>query len=156
MEIRFEELDSVVPLQNMLGYLDFSEGKPDARFQVQISDAYKFFAERGQTGPWNDLVRLLTEKLRSLQSGPSSAFEKSEQAAAVLSLVTEVLTAYRRHHPDLLFHHSDQELFQPFFLARVFEATLTQGGPWSETEPHCLGSFRKAQRLCRLPTHRHP
>ena len=33
----------------------------------------------------------------------------------------QVLTAYRRHHADLLFHLSDRELFQPFFLARVIE-----------------------------------
>ena len=143
MEIRFEELDSVLPLQNMLGYLNFSEGKPDARFQVQISDAYGFLTERGQREPWNGLLGLLAAKLRSLQSGASSAFQKSEQATAVISLTPEVLTAYRRHHSDLLFHHSDEDLFQPFFLARVFEATLTQGGPWSETNRIVLGALRK-------------
>src|SRR5262249_20855739 len=36
----------------------------------------------------------------------------------------------RSHHADLLFHQRDRDLFQPFFLARVFEAVLGQGGPW--------------------------
>src|SRR5205085_2119383 len=44
-----------------------------------------------------------------------------------------VLPAYRRHHADLLAHQNDRDLYQPFFLARVFEAVLAQGGPW---EPH--------------------
>jgi hypothetical protein len=32
-------LDRAVPLQGPLGYLNFSEGRPDPRFQKQISDA---------------------------------------------------------------------------------------------------------------------
>src|SRR5690606_1955675 len=31
-------------------------------------------------------------------------------------------------------HLSDSDLFQPFFLARMFEATLAQHGPWTETD----------------------
>jgi hypothetical protein len=144
VEIPYEELDSVVPLQGVLGNLNFSEGKPDARFQKQLSDAYQFLTDRGATEPWKDLSRLLKSKLLSLQTGGSSAFRESAQAGAVLSLVTdEVLPAYRRHQADLLFHHSDEEIFQPFFLARVFEATLAQGPPWTETDRIVSGALKK-------------
>ena len=36
------------------------------------------------------------------------------------------MPAYRRHHADLLAHQGEQDLFQPFFLVRVFEAVLAQ------------------------------
>ncbi|HWY85652.1 MAG TPA: hypothetical protein VNX28_02955, partial [Gemmataceae bacterium] len=44
------------------------------------------------------------------------------------------LNAYRDHHALLLAHQTDAELWQPFFLARAFEAVLAQRGPWNETE----------------------
>jgi len=52
----------------------------------------------------------------------------------VLEIVFEhLLPAYLRHHADLLFHLSTADLLNPFFLARLFEATLDAGGPWTET-----------------------
>jgi hypothetical protein len=144
VEIPYEELDSVVPLQGMLGYLNFSEGKPDARFQKQISDAHQFLTDRGAAEAWKDLIGLLQRKLHSLQEGGSSAFRESAQAAAVLSLVADqMLPAYRGHHADLLFHHSDAKIFQPFFLARVFEAVLAQGPPWTETDRIVTAALKK-------------
>src|SRR5262249_28138825 len=64
-----------------------------------------------------------------------SAFRDTAQVTAVLTLTFDhLLPAYRRHHADLLFHLSDRELFQSFFLARAMEAVLAQGGPWDRTE----------------------
>src|SRR5262249_45196950 len=53
------------------------------------------------------------------------------------------LAAYRQHHRDLLCHLSDKALLQPFFLARVAEAVLAQGGPWHETDRVVRGTVRQ-------------
>src|SRR5208282_4651917 len=115
---RYAQLDRVAPLQGMIGYLNFGSGKPDARFQKQISDAYGFLAKEQADEPWKVLQQLLQAKLDSLQSSGGSAFRDVRQAQAVLNLTfTKLLAAYRHHHADLLVHLSDQTLFEPFFLA---------------------------------------
>jgi hypothetical protein len=124
----FQELDQAVPLQALLGYLNFSEGRPDARFQKGLGDAYAFLQNRGEPAPWTALQQALSAKLDELKAGGAAAFRDVRQAEAVLSLTFErVLPAYRAHHADLLFHQSDADLWQPFFLARVFEAVLAEG-----------------------------
>src|SRR5262249_20346615 len=45
-----------------------------------------------------------------------------------------LLPAYRAFHRDLLWHQSDANLWRPLFIARAFEAILSQGGPWDETQ----------------------
>jgi hypothetical protein len=135
VDARYADVDRVAPLQGMLGYLNFGSGKPDARFQKQLSDAYAYLTQAGEQEPWKALHEVLRAKLETLKSGGGSAFRDVRQAEAVLALAfTKVLAAYRRHHADLLFHQRDQELFQPFFLARVLEAVLAQGAPWDEEE----------------------
>lgn len=72
--------------------------------------------------------------LSSLEES-SPAFRDVHQARSVLRLVFEgVLPAYRHHHRDLLAHLQEREFEQPFFLAKVFEAVLEQGGPWEDAE----------------------
>jgi hypothetical protein len=138
------ELDRVVPLQGLLGYLNLSEGRPDARFQKQLSEAYGFLASRGLAEPWRALRDGLLAKLDALRQAEAGGFQDVSQAAAVLGLVFDkVLPAYRGHHADLLFHLSDRDLFQPFFLARVFEAVLAQGGPWIEDERLVTSALRR-------------
>jgi hypothetical protein len=135
---------SDVSLQGMLGYLNFSEGKPDARFQKQLNDAYTHLAEPGAPEPWTALEQALRTKLTALGSSGAAAFRDVRQADAVLTLVfAKTLPAYRRHHADLLFHLSDQDLYQPFFLARVIEAVLTQGAPWDQEERIVAGALRQ-------------
>jgi hypothetical protein len=132
---QFKELENVVPLQGLLGYLNFAGGKPDARFEKHVSDAFGFLADHGAEIPWDILREILQEKLVSLNKSGAGGFQNIEQAAAILALVfNDVLPAYRRHHSDLLHHLSDRDLLQPFFLARVFEAVLSQGGPWGERQ----------------------
>src|SRR5262245_23597754 len=83
-------------------------------------------------------------ELSVLRQGQSSAFRDTEQVEGVLRLAFEcVLPAYRAHHADLLFHQSDNDLYQPFFLARVFEAVLAQRGPWNEDQRIIQGTLRK-------------
>ncbi|HEV3205157.1 MAG TPA: hypothetical protein VGY77_12270, partial [Gemmataceae bacterium] len=133
MEDRLAALDNAVPFAKMLGYLNFSDGKPDPRFQNQLNDAYQFLAGAGAGEPWTELHSLLAQKLEALHAGDSSAFRNIDQARAILTIsLDQLLPAYRRHHGDLLFHLADGDLFGPFFLARVFEAVLVQAAPWSE------------------------
>jgi hypothetical protein len=123
-----QALDRAVPLQPLLGYLNFSEGRPDPRFQKALSDAYAFLAARNVAQPWAALHQALRAKLADLQAGGAAAFREARQAEAVLALAFDgVLPAYRAHHADLLFHLSDADLWQPFLLARVFEAVLAEG-----------------------------
>jgi hypothetical protein len=139
-----EALKSSVPLPAMLGYVNFSEGKPDIRFQKHLSDSYAILSGRGVAEPWRVLHAALVAELDTLHAGQGSAFRDVQQAKEVLRLVfAGVLPAYRAHHADLLFHQSDAGLFQPFFLARVFEAVLAQRGPWTEDERIIQGSLRQ-------------
>ena len=53
----------------------------------------------------------------------------------MLGLVFDAfLPAYPQFHRDLLFHQTDEALFQPFFIGRACEAVLQQGGPWHESD----------------------
>lgn len=138
---RDANLESAGSLSAILGYLNFSEGKPDCRFEKQLNLAYATLAERGEPTPWIALHEILTERLEGLQK-EGGAFQDIRQAHAVLeSTFTHVLPAYRHHHQDLLAHLSDAELYQPFFLARVAEAVLAQGPPWMETERIVAGAL---------------
>jgi hypothetical protein len=139
---RYAELDAVVSWQSLLGYLNFSEGKPDARFQKQLSEAYGWLTDGGETAPWTVFRPLLDEHLSRLHASGASAFRNVSQASAVIALVFDhALPAYRRHHADLLAHLSDAQLLQPFFVARVFEAVLLQGAPWDDLERIIRGTL---------------
>ena len=69
---------------------------------------------------------LLTARLKELHD-QKSAFANASQAERVLELTWDhVLPEYRRFHSDLLFHHSDESLFQPLFIGRAIEAALAR------------------------------
>jgi hypothetical protein len=131
-------------LQGMLGYINFSTGKPDARFQKQTNDAFAALAGEGSTQPWHDMGLVLQNSLKELQQTGSAAFRDIEQAQAVLAIVFDhMLKAYRVRHAVLLAHQTDADLFQAFFLARVFETVLAQRGPWAETERIVAGALKQ-------------
>src|SRR5579875_3584463 len=123
---RYAQLEKVSSASALLGYLNFSDGRPDPRWQKQLNDAYAFFAKQGEAAPWQALLDWLTDALHRLHSEGGAAFRDVRQAENVLSLAARVLPAYRRHHTDLLAHLDDADMFGPFFLARVFEAVLAQ------------------------------
>lgn len=144
LDQRYAGLDEAVPAAGILGYLNFSQGRPDPRWQKQLADAYAAIAGRGAEAPWQVLHDWLRERLAALQAGGAAAFRDAAQARAVLSLVFEhLLPAYRRHHADLLAHRSDRDLFQSFFLARAAEAVLAQGSPWDEEERIVAGALHQ-------------
>ncbi len=141
---RFNGIDQAVPISALLGWLNFSEGKPDPRFQKQFHDAFVFVAEHGSAKPWDDLSVLLRSRLQALHQAGGAAFTDITQADAALRIAfNEVLPAYRNHHRDLFAHQTDADLWQPFFLVRVFEAVLNQRGPWSDTERIAQGALKQ-------------
>jgi hypothetical protein len=123
---RYAGLEQAVSVSGLLGYLNFSDGRADPRWQKQLNDAYAYLAQHGEAAPWSALLEALTAGLRKLRDGGAAAFRNVTQAEAALSLAGRVLPAYRAYHADLLAHLDDREIFGPFFLARVFEAALTQ------------------------------
>ena len=127
-------------LREVIGYLNFSNGQPDAGFQRNLNRLFESFeSER----PLPALRRLLLDRLAMLKD-ESETFADSQQAVAVTKLVCdECVPAYQRHHADLLFHLSDEAFEQPFFIARVFEATLAQRPPWDETERIVSGALEQ-------------
>ncbi len=122
--------------QELLGYLNFSGGRPDTKFQHQLNE---FIA----SVTWSKVPEALQQLLAQLhQTAP--AFSDVTQAQAVLKLVfSDVLPAYRVHHRDLLAHLKDAEFEQPLFLAKVFEAVLQQGAPWDDPEGIIQGSLHR-------------
>ena len=121
----------VAVVREILGYLNFSSGTPDIAFQRNMSRLCEQMNGRWGPGSLRDL--LLDHLSRARSEVP--AFGETEQAEAVIRLaLDEGLPAYRRFHRDLLFHLQDEDFQHPFFLARVFEAVLAQGPPWSESE----------------------
>jgi hypothetical protein len=100
----------------LLGYINFSDGRPDPRWQRQLDDA---FAECGR-----DLLPNLLDALVSLQASGSAAFRDVQTARIVLELTQQVLVAYETFHADLLAHRRPEDRLHGFFLARVIECIL--------------------------------
>jgi hypothetical protein len=118
-------------LRDVLGYLNFSSGSPDPRFQRGLNAV--FDSLRG-ANPRGELVRELLARLDEWK-GTSAAFADVSQAQAIIPLAFDgCVQRYRAHHRDLLFHLSDRDYDQPFLLARMAEAVLAQGAPWSEAD----------------------
>ena len=66
----------------------------------------------------------LTKRLDQLES-ENPTFRDATQARMVLDLAfSKTLLAYRKHHRDLLFHQSDQLLFNSLLVGRVLETVL--------------------------------
>lgn len=115
-------------VRDILGYLNFSSGKPDPRFQRNINE---LMAELETA---SDAAAVLRDGLGGLKAS-EPAFKEATQAEAVIDIAFDgALDAYHDHHGDLLFHLEREELEQPFFLAKVSEAVIAQGGPWDERQ----------------------
>lgn len=116
-----------ITARELLGYINFSGGRADSSFERHLND---FVLRVSWAGTYETLIQILGYLHETVP-----AFADTSQAESVLRLVFEdVLPAYRQHHRDLLAHLSDAEFEQPFFLAKVIEAVLEQGGPWTERD----------------------
>ena len=120
-----------LPLQEILGYLNFSAGTSDAAFLRRLNELWQAVAaaEVPAEQTCSTAQQLLTQKLAELTAA-GSTFRDAQQAKSVLRLAfDEVPKAYREHHRDLLFHQSDAALFGPFFIGRVAEALIAAAEP---------------------------
>ncbi|MDR2114971.1 MAG: hypothetical protein LBP87_01170 [Planctomycetaceae bacterium] len=143
-------------IKDVLGYLNFSSGNRDVRFFQALNSLYTQLAQSDSQSipdfikptvntPKSEhnsnnsclalrVIEYLEQELLQL-SQKSEAFRVEDQAGLILRLMREhLLTAYRNYHYDLLFHQTNEHLFNPFFLAKAFETVLRQGSPWTETE----------------------
>jgi hypothetical protein len=119
--------------QDIVGYLNFAAGNFDPKFFRAVDAAYRALAAEPATQAqlWQRFATWLRGQIERLR-GSSPAFASVEQATAVVETVFDrVLPAYRAFHRDLLFHQADDDLFRPFFLARVCQTVLQveQSGP---------------------------
>src|SRR4051812_16991715 len=131
----YHELSRKTEPAKLLGYLNFSDGRPDPRFQKGLADAVAVLADGGDAAPWRTLPGWLAHALAELEAGGAAAFRDTTQARAVIdAALVKVPAAYRAHHADLLAHQPDADLFNAFFLARACEVVLRQGGPWGESD----------------------
>lgn len=130
--------------EQVLGYLNFSVGAPDAAFLRNLNRLFAWVATCQPARPaWLGLYEHLKSELARL-SAASPAFREHEQSAAVLELLfTRFPAAYREHHRDLLFHQSDEVLFNAMSFGRIAEGLLAQGGPWDEHERILRGTLGK-------------
>lgn len=123
-------------IREVLGYLNFSGGRPDPKFQQMLNSV-------SRRVPWRRLPETLHKILTDLQ-GTGGPFADTTQARTVLDLTFDGLfPAYRQHHRDLLFHRKDEDFENPFFLARLFEAALQEGGPWTEADRIIPAALRR-------------
>lgn len=136
-------------LNQVLGYLNFSSGKPDARFLSALNRLYDR-ALRGEGGqyspymglpPWLKLQQWLQDRLAQLQH-EKPIFQECEQAKEVLQLVwLSLMPDYLDFHSELLFHQEPEAVFNGLFLGRAIEAVLQQGGPWTEMDRIVRGAI---------------
>ena len=133
------------PLQEILGYLNFSSGATDPKFLRNLNELWKAIELAGVSPEKSCKIahQLLCEKLNAL-SRESTTFRDAAQAQAVLRLLfDELLPAYRKHHADLLFHQTDAALWRPLFIGRAAEAVLSEGGPWDESNRIVAGALMR-------------
>jgi hypothetical protein len=124
-----------VPTEAVLGYLNFSEGKADPRFARQFDDICVWLGQQLSDADWRAPFHLLLACLPKLQSRGAAAFRDTTQAEQVLRVVRDhVVPGYLDWHRDLLFHQGEATICGAFFLVRVLEAVLEQGGPWDRPE----------------------
>lgn len=126
-------------MRDLLGYLNFSHGAPSGRFRACLNELFRTEGLCTSSDQLRD--HLLVSIDRVAESG-EAAFSNVEQAKAVVRITLDVfLPAYRDHHRDLLAHLSPEEFFTPFLLAKMFEAVLQAGEPWSdEHRPRIVGA----------------
>ena len=136
MDVVERGVDSRSALEEVLGYLNFSSGAPDAKFLRNLNELFRSIESEpaGRDAPVAMLQSWLAAALDQLcQQG--GAFADAGQARSVLALLFDsLLPAYRRFHADLLQHQSDADLWRPFFLGRALEALLAEGPPQDNSE----------------------
>lgn len=127
-----------------IGYLNFSDGRPDNKFRSVLADAFRHLLEANSPTPWVTVRRWLLSACDDLEQSGSSAYKDVSQARAVLKLgLDEVPAAYRKHHADLLAHQPDTALFTAFFLARCCEVALVERASGGGDPAKCVAMLNE-------------
>ncbi len=145
MSQRKEDDPKTLDLVQVLGYLNFSSGKPDPKTLCSLNRLYAAALPGSPYAgmpAWLQIQQWLQDLIVVLPES-NSAFQECEQANALLELLwLYLLPSYLDFHRDLLFHQEPEGVFNGFFLGRAMEAILQQGGPWDEIDRIVEGAIR--------------
>ena len=142
MDELLTELSRRAPAGPILGYLNFSDGRPDVKFRKAMVDVFAILDQLQDRQPWRTAGQWLARQAEELQRSGSAAFRDLGQARAILTLAFETLpAAYRRHHADLLAHQSDELLLTALFLARCCEVSLSEFSSGKPAEQQIAGAL---------------
>ena len=129
-------------LDKVLGHLNFSSGQHDPKFVANLDRLYRIeiSASPSTTEPDSidvakptlsqpsELISRVNARLRARLSEvkqSSETFRDAVQVETILNLVfDDFLPAYALAHRDLLFHQTQDFVFNSFFVARVFETVM--------------------------------
>src|SRR6476661_5031416 len=105
-----------------VGYLNFADGRPDARFRKFLADVFAFLADVPDRRPWETAGAWLAHTLGELEQSGSAAFRDAGQARRVVAAAFDHLPAlYRAPHAALRAHQPDDARFTAYFLAAACE-----------------------------------
>jgi hypothetical protein len=131
LKLRAEDYSAA---REVLGYLNFSGGRPDPSFQRLVDELLARFG-------WSKLPGVLRKVLNQLHAEAPVFHDRRQAEAAIALAFDHVVPAYREFHRDLLGHLIAADFHHPFQLVRFWEAILEQGPPWDETGRIVLGTL---------------
>ncbi len=151
-----EEFDA---LEQLLGYLNFSSGSPDPQFLHNLNIVWRHLAQHHPDDTWTHLYDFLTDAIAHF-SNEKEAFSRIEQVQVVLETTfDQLLRSYFLFHQDLLFHSSEIQVFNAFFIGRAFEVVLKNGPDFaaldSETLMSQFNDFIGFRPVATLETQKH-
>ena len=120
----------------LLGYLNFSSGQADPKFDRALDALARRhgYPDSSGEGFWTQRSEELLAALDALAVS-AAAFAESLQARSAIRLAfVEFPKRYKAHHSDLLAHQNDRTLFTPLFLSKVCARILESGSPWDEPD----------------------
>lgn len=134
-DLNADEFDA---LEQLLGYLNFSSGAPDPQFLKNLNSVWRHLAKKYPADTWTHLYDFLTDAI-SYFSNKKEAFSRVEQAKIVLEITfDQLLRSYFLFHQDLLFHSSEIQVFNAFFIGRAFEVVLKNGPDFESLDTETL------------------
>ena len=120
-------------LRDLLGYLNFSQGAPAARFRSGLNALFRDPLRARSPAVLRDF--LLTELQRLSASGDAACANPAQAEAVIQLTLNDLLPAYHRHHADLLGHLTEADHYAPLLLARMFEAVLSARAECGDNKP---------------------
>ena len=125
-------------LEQVLGYLNFSSGSEDPLFHTNLNIVWRKLTAVYPQETWTRLYDFLFEAIDYL-SDHNEAFTNNDQSRIVIEITfDQLLRTYFMFHQDLLFHQSEIQLFNSFFIGRAFEVILQNGPDFENIDTEVL------------------